>query len=108
MVDKMNDIEPVTAPPQRPRILRGLSVIGVALVTLGVIGTLPRLRRNVAIAETRAAATAARRVLVAKATSGPTRVEVLLPGTVAPFRSTMLYAKTTGFLRSFSADLGDR
>jgi RND family efflux transporter MFP subunit len=107
MVNESRDPEPVP-PPRRPRVLRGLAVIGVALVAFGVIGTVPRLRRREAIAETRAAALAPRRVLVAKASSGPTRTELLLPGTVAPFRSTMLYAKTTGFLRSFSADLGDR
>ena len=47
------------------------------------------------------------RVLVGKATSGPVRVEITLPGTVAPFRGTMLYAKTTGFVRRYTADIGD-
>ncbi|APR85584.1 Putative Co/Zn/Cd efflux system membrane fusion protein [Minicystis rosea] len=107
-MDKPSAPVPIAAPPRPPKIFRGLVMIGVALATLGVVGTLPRLRRNVALADTQAAATAARRVLVGKATSGPTRVEITLPGTIAPFRGTMLYAKTTGFVRTFSADIGDR
>src|SRR4051794_10054151 len=89
----------------RPKILRGLLVIGAGLVALGVVGTLPRLHRREALAAAQTAAGAPRRVVIAKAVSGPTRVEMTLPGTIAPLRSTMLYAKTTGFLRSFSADL---
>ena len=85
-------------PPVKPKILRGLLMIGAVLAGLGVIGTIPRLGRRVALAETQAAATAPRKVLVAKATVGPARVDLTLPGTVAPLRSTMLYAKTTGFV----------
>lgn len=100
--------ETIAPPPKRPKVLRGLLMIGAALVAFGVIGTLPRLRRKVALAEAEAASKAPRKVLVAKSAEGQKRVEITLPGTVAPLRSTMLYAKTTGFVRSFSADLGDR
>ncbi|MFT3768909.1 MAG: efflux RND transporter periplasmic adaptor subunit [Minicystis sp.] len=108
MVEKSHSPGSIAAPPRRPKILRGLVMIGVALMAFGVIGTLPRLRRREALAESQAAVRAPRRVLSAKAASGPKRVEITLPGTALPFRSTMLYAKTTGFVRSFSADLGDR
>jgi RND family efflux transporter MFP subunit len=100
--------EPVAAPHQRPKILRGLLMVGAALAALGVVGTLPRLRRHEAVAQAQTVAAAPRRVLVAQVVSGPARVETTLPGTVAPFRTTMLYAKSTGFLRGFSADLGDK
>ncbi len=96
------------AVPRRPTDLRGLVAIGVALVALGVVGTLPHLAPQRGLAETQATASAARRVLIGKATSGPTRVGHHLARHGTPFRGTMLYAKTTGFLRGYSADIGDQ
>lgn len=104
----MVETNPTHVPPRRPKILRGLLMIGAAMVAFGVIGTLPRLKRREALAEAQTAAAAPRKVLVGKATRAPTRVDITLPGTVAPLRGTMLYAKTTGFVRSFHADIGDR
>jgi RND family efflux transporter MFP subunit len=82
-------------------------LVGVVVGGLVLVGTLPRMKRREAMAQTQAESMAPRRVVVARASQGPTKVDLVLPGTVSPLRSTSIFAKTTGFLRNPRVDMGD-
>jgi RND family efflux transporter MFP subunit len=82
-------------------------LVGLVVGTLVTVGTLPRMKRREAMAQTQAESMAPRRVVVVKAGPGPSKVDLVLPGTVSPFRSTSVYAKTTGFLRNPRVEMGD-
>jgi RND family efflux transporter MFP subunit len=49
-----------------------------------------------------------RKVRVAVARAGDPKTEVTLPGTSAPFQTSVLYAKSAGFVRKNLVDVGDR
>jgi RND family efflux transporter MFP subunit len=98
---------PAVTAARRPRLGRAIGVVFLGITALVVLGAMPKLKRREALARTQAEINGPRRVLVGKVTPGPTRVEVTLPGSVAPFQSTPLYAKVTGFVRAYAADLGD-
>jgi RND family efflux transporter MFP subunit len=93
-----------------PRGPLGRYILGGFVVMLAVVGAgaLPKLARREALAHAEVEKSGPRRVLIAKAVIAPTHLEMTLPGNVAPYQSTPLYAKTTGFVRKYHADLGDR
>lgn len=81
----------------------------VAVITAAVgIGMGPRLEQRDARARTALAATSPRRVRVAEVRPGDASVDVTLPGTATPMRSSVLYSKATGFVRENLVDIGDR
>lgn len=51
---------------------------------------------------------APRRARTAPVRPGDARTDLVLPGTSAPFRSSVLYAKSSGFVRKNLVDVGDR
>ncbi len=100
------------APPRRPSILRLASLavlIVVVFATLGVAGMRARVRQQT---DRDAATIAIRndrpRVLTTKAERGPGKVEQILPGTAAPLLETSVHGRTSGYLKRWLVDIGDR
>ena len=103
---------PIEAPAQRPSFLRlgGLAALGVVVfAALAIAGLKARARQQL---DREGAASALRsdrpRVLVTKAERAPTRVEQILPGTAVPLLETAIYARTSGYLKRWLVDIGDR
>ena len=93
---------------RRPAVGRYVFLAFAVMAGALAIGALPKLRQRDALTKAAAESGAPKRVLVGKVTAGSKRVETTLPGSVAPFQSAPLYARTTGFVRSYKVDLGDR
>lgn len=87
---------------------RYVVAIFAIIAVVVAVGAYPKLKRRDALVAAEAQANAPRRVLTGKVVLGPTKVEMTLPGNVAPFQTTPLYAKTTGFVRRYEVDIGDR
>lgn len=83
-------------------------VIVAALAGAVAVGVGPRLEQRDARARMAAEAAGPRRVRVATARAGDAVVDVTLPGTATPMRSSVLYSKSTGFVRENLVDIGDR
>lgn len=104
----MTTIPPPHAPP--PKRVVTFPVVAIAIVAVagfGVLGVTPRLRQREALARAEVEANAPRRAVFARAGRAARGAAVTLPGTAEPLHATMLYAKTTGFVRSYLADIGD-
>jgi RND family efflux transporter MFP subunit len=84
-----------------------MAMIAMALVGAVAIGVVPRLEQRDARAEVAAQAAGPRRVRVAKVRPGDPQIDFTLPGTAAPKRSSVLYSKSTGFVRKNLVDIGD-
>lgn len=83
-----------------------LILLAVALV-LAIWGVASRVHsRNLLRTETRDEATPV--VLVQKPTTSPPSQELVLPGTVQAFIEAPIYARTSGYLRAWYTDIGDR
>jgi RND family efflux transporter MFP subunit len=87
---------------------KAIALGALALVVAVVIGIGPRLKQREALAQAQKELAAPRRVRVAAVRPGEAKTELVLPGTSAPFRSSVLYAKSTGFVRKNLVDVGDR
>lgn len=87
---------------------KALSIFVLVLATATAAGIAPRLRQREALAKTEKALASPRRVRVASARAGDATTEVTLPGTSAPYHSSVLFAKSVGFVRSNVVDVGDR
>lgn len=81
-----------------------LSVALAAAVTAGIV---PRIKQKEALAKMEKTLASPRRVRVVAARPADPTSDVTLPGTSAPFRSSVLYAKATGFVRKNLVDVGD-
>ncbi len=98
------------AAPRHPGMWPWLLSLGALLSLAGLflIGYLPRVSHA---AELAAAAEQAERSLlrvhVAKPKRSPAATDHALPGAVAATRDTMIFARSTGYVRSWGADLGD-
>ena len=86
---------------------KAISVIGIVLGATVAVGVVPRLKQREALARVEKDLEAPRRVRVAAVRAGDARTDVVLPGTSAPFRSSVLYAKSSGFVRKNLVDVGD-
>ena len=104
-------VEEPGATVDKPTGLRkGRVVLGlVVLVGLLAVGVAPRLRRN---AELAAASTEVKTralpVNVVTVRRAPVTTELLLPGNIQAFQDTLIYARTTGYLRRWLVQIGDR
>jgi len=83
-------------------------VLAVALAGAVAVGIGPRLEQRDARARAAAEAAGPRPVRVATVRASEAIVDVTLPGTATPMRSSVLYSKSTGFVRENLVDLGDR
>jgi RND family efflux transporter MFP subunit len=83
-----------------------LIVVGLVLaVVLGVLGVVPRLRAQKRLQQT-TTADAAPDVLVAKPTVGKPDDTLLLPGALQAYIDSPIYARTSGYLTHWYADIG--
>jgi len=85
-----------------------LATIVAALAGAVVIGVGPRLEQRDARARTLEQVTGPRRVRVAAVRAGDEKHELTLPASSTPIRQSTLYSKSTGFVRRYLVDLGDR
>ena len=106
---------PVAPEPPRPaprttrRVVVFLSTIALAGAALLAAGVAPRAHRGAELlADTTAVAAARRAVTVAAPTRDGAAYALRLPGGTAPLQATVLYARTSGYLKHFHADIGDR
>lgn len=84
--------------------------IGLIIVMAGAaaIGIAPRLKQKQALAAVQKENAGPRRVRLAKVRPGEPTATITLPATSAPFRSSVLFAKSTGYVRKNLVDVGDR
>src|SRR5262245_19052433 len=108
--------EPTTAraeaPPPRwgnTRLLAGAALLALLVAGALAAGTLPRLKRELAVRE-QTAESAARppRVAVATARRVSPDAERVLPGNCLAMTVIAVYPRTTGFLKWWKADIGDQ
>jgi RND family efflux transporter MFP subunit len=84
-----------------------LILIPLALAVVFFAGILPRLRATAALGS-RAAASSRPVVNVVVARLSSARSEITLPAAIEALQDTPIYARTTGYIASWSADIGDR
>ena len=102
----------VSIPSAHPRP-RWLPVVGLLLLVVlagGLVaGTIPRLRQQQAVvALAHATATQPPRVAVATAKRVAPDAMRVLPGNCLPFTEIAIYPRTTGYLKRWTVDIGDR
>jgi RND family efflux transporter MFP subunit len=90
-------------PPGHAR--RWLAVLGVAAILLAVLGVASRVRARAALKE-RTLASAAPVVVVVKPIAGDPANELILPGNVEAFTDAPIYARTSGYVKAWYADIG--
>jgi multidrug efflux pump subunit AcrA (membrane-fusion protein) len=100
-----------TAPPVAPmanhRVLRIGIVFAIVLVALLVVGILPRRSVQRQLASQVATATAAIPIIAVAKAQRPTAANtVLLPGTMEALHEAALYARVSGYVRRWYADIG--
>ncbi len=98
----------VSLEPTRKATHRGLILVAVLLVlavVIGTVGILSRVHTQSALREqTNSMAVPA--VAVDIVQSGAPVQEVVLPGTIQAFKDAPIYARTNGYVRSWSHDIG--
>jgi RND family efflux transporter MFP subunit len=91
------------------RVMAVAALVAVILAGSLVATTLPRLHQQQELAAAAAqSANEPPRVAVGTARLAPATSELNLPGNALPFRESALYARTTGYLIRWTADIGDR
>ena len=78
---------------------------GAAALMLGIIGIVPRVRARTTL-QTQTDALAAPDVLVAKPKIGKLLREIVLPGNVRAYTDSPVYARTSGYLKTWAFDIG--
>jgi RND family efflux transporter MFP subunit len=102
------------APPQPGQggpPLSGHKALGVivalvaAAIAIAILGIVPRVRARTTL-QKETDALAAPDVLVAPPRAGAVTQKVVLPGNVQAFTDSPIYARTSGYLKSWTADIG--
>jgi len=107
-----NHLDEIPAADELPRpsylLLAALGVVLVLVVAAALaLGWLPKLHRSAVLdAEAEAAANELPAVSVQLPTRSPQATSLQLPGSIQPLQETAIYARTTGYLKSWSADYG--
>ena len=94
----------IKRPSRRNLVITG-SVIGIVLVVIVVYGTLSRIdsyKESVRWTNQQAIPT----VTLAKITKGSALESVALPSNIQPFNKAAIFARTDGYIKSWSADIG--
>jgi RND family efflux transporter MFP subunit len=87
------------------KVARYAVILGILALVLALWGILDRVLFRNALAR-EASDSAAVQVLTIKPTEGPATEELVLPGTVQAFIEAPIYARTSGYLRSWASDIG--
>ena len=99
--------KPGEGPPplsSRKALILIAALIGAAVV-VAILGIVPRVRARTTLQQ-RTDALAAPDVLVAPPKLGKVGQEVVLPGNVQAFTDAPIFARTSGYLKSWSFDIG--
>ena len=95
-----------TPPPLKARTgLVVMLAIGAGAVILAIIGIVPRVRARTTL-QRNTDALAAPDVLVARPTVGKLLREIVLPGNVRAYTDSPVYARTSGYLKTWTFDIG--
>lgn len=103
--------EPVKRKDKRGIARRGWIIIvcaGTAVVGLLAIGILPRLNQRAELQEQAKAQSVLPSVNVVTPQRAPAAINLVIPGSVVSLNQTTVYARTTGYLRRWLVDIGDR
>jgi len=101
----MNQQDEHTTKPRTPRrILPPLILLGIAAALLAV-GIVPRLHAQSALAA-QADVQSVMNVSVIAPRAAPATQELLLPGAVSAFSDASIYARTSGYVQHWYADIG--
>jgi multidrug efflux pump subunit AcrA (membrane-fusion protein) len=98
-----NPLEPTRHATRRTVII--LIVLLIVAAVIAVTGILPRIHARTAL-RTQTDNMAVPTVSVTMAKSGAPMREVLLPGTIEPLEDAPIYARTNGYVRSWTHDIG--
>lgn len=96
---------PVAPAPGKLTLFVLVAVVGV-IGAVG-IGVLPRLKAKEALETAAKDRNGPKVVRTATVLAAPPTADITLPGTTTPFRSTTLFAKSSGFLRRNRVEVGD-
>ena len=94
-----------TEPRSSGRAGRWIAILALAALLVAALGVASRVRARAALNEKTLAA-AAPVVAVLKPVAGDPENELLLPGNVEAFTDAPIYARTTGYVRAWYADIG--
>jgi len=84
------------------------ALVGAGLLAAFAVGYLPRRAAQAALVHATAASQdAAERIEVVEPKVGASDRALVLPGSVQPLQETVLYARASGYVRKWYADLGD-
>jgi multidrug efflux pump subunit AcrA (membrane-fusion protein) len=94
--------------PVRTRVVVRLAIVGaIALVALLILGILPRTRLQRQLAADVVSSTSVLTVVATSTVQRPTSPNTLvLPGTMEALHETAVYARVSGYVRRWHADLG--
>jgi multidrug efflux pump subunit AcrA (membrane-fusion protein) len=104
--------QPPPAPlPSRRAVKIGALIVGAALLVFLLIGLLPKRSQKSKL--TKRAEQAARddsvpEVTVSKVTRGSPVADLSLPATIQGMHETPIYARSSGYVRTWTADIGQR
>ncbi|HTH61026.1 MAG TPA: efflux RND transporter periplasmic adaptor subunit [Paraburkholderia sp.] len=93
-----------TPAPRRRRHVAPLALAALAAALLA-IGIVPRLRASTALTA-QTAANQQLSVAVVTPTVAPAQQDLLLPGSVTPYAEASVYARTSGYISRWNADIG--
>jgi RND family efflux transporter MFP subunit len=94
--------------PKRGAMILMTVVAGVLIVVLFMTGFIPRTRQNAQLeADAQAERDAGVPVNVALPTPSKADVEITVPGTLRPEQEVSIFARTTGYLGKWSADISN-
>jgi membrane fusion protein (multidrug efflux system) len=94
--------------PRRKLIIAALIALAVLAIAFAV-GYLPRrAKRSALTASSETSQSALPRVEIVVPKIGASDRALQLPGTVQPLQETVLYARASGYLRAWHADIGDK
>jgi RND family efflux transporter MFP subunit len=97
-----SDVQTKEAAPKRWLILAVALIISAALLASGIWSRV-KASRKLGVETSQVAVTAVSVVLPKQ--TAPAQ-EIILPGNVQPFISSPIYARTTGYLKNWNADIG--
>jgi membrane fusion protein, multidrug efflux system len=107
----MNDVVAPPVPPSTSGTHRSawllLGIVLLILITLFLLGYLPRLYHSQRLAADSQATASQLRVRVTTPKPAPPTIDLHLTGSVEALRETSIYARSNGYVRSWSADLGE-
>jgi membrane fusion protein, multidrug efflux system len=99
--------DPAEFRPTRHRITRSAVIAAVLFGGLLVLGIVPRVLHQSAMAEeSRALEEEKVRVMVFRPQRSADATDLALPGSVQPLQETQVYARANGYVRSWKVDIG--